>query len=89
MSSPPVLVYPQPDQLFILDTDASNTGIGAVLSQVRDGQEKVSAYFSKSLSKPERNYCVTQKELLAIVRAVEHFHHYLYGPKFLVRTDRG
>ncbi|MBJ5570554.1 Ty3/Gypsy family RNase HI domain-containing protein, partial [Salmonella enterica subsp. enterica serovar Typhimurium] len=87
LSSAPVLAYPQPDQSFILDTDASNTGIGAVLSQVQDGQEKVIAYFSKPLSEPERNYCVTRKDLLAVVKAVEHFHHYLYGQKFLVRTD--
>ncbi|MBJ4962376.1 Ty3/Gypsy family RNase HI domain-containing protein [Salmonella enterica subsp. enterica serovar Mbandaka] len=89
LSSAPVLGYPQPDQPFILDTDASNTGIGAVLSQVQDGQEKVIAYFSKSLSKPERNYCVTRKELLAVVKAVEHFLHYLYGQKFLIRIDHG
>ncbi|MBJ5505560.1 hypothetical protein JGG47_23625, partial [Salmonella enterica subsp. enterica serovar Derby] len=89
LSSAPILAYPRPDQPFILDTDASNTGIGAVLSQVQDGQEKVIAYFSKSLSKPERNYCVTRKELLAVVKAVEHFHHYLYGQKLLVRTDHG
>ncbi|MBJ5594241.1 RNA-directed DNA polymerase, partial [Salmonella enterica subsp. enterica serovar Typhimurium] len=61
LSSPPVLAYPQPDQPFILDTDASYTGIAAVLSQVQDGQEKVIAYFSKSLSKPECNYCVNPK----------------------------
>ncbi|GFT29869.1 retrovirus-related Pol polyprotein from transposon 297 [Trichonephila clavipes] len=71
---------------FILDTDASNESVGAVLSQEIDGQEFV-AYWSKCLSKPERNYCVTRKELLAIVKAIEHFHHYLYGQKFLLRTD--
>ncbi|GFS97609.1 retrovirus-related Pol polyprotein from transposon 17.6 [Trichonephila clavipes] len=87
LTSSPILIYPQPDKPFILDTDASNESVGAVLSQEIDGQERVVAYWSKSLSKPERNYCVTRKELLAIVKAIEHFHHYLYGQKFLLRTD--
>jgi hypothetical protein len=39
------------------------------------------------LSKPEQNYCVTRRELLAIVKAVDYFHQYLYGRKFLIRTD--
>ncbi|GBM89606.1 Retrovirus-related Pol polyprotein from transposon 297, partial [Araneus ventricosus] len=71
-----------------VDTDASNEGIGAVLSQKIGNEECVIAYFSKSLGKPERNYCVTRKELLAIVKSIEHFHHYLYGRKFLLRTDQ-
>ncbi|GFV91580.1 retrovirus-related Pol polyprotein from transposon 412 [Trichonephila clavipes] len=87
LTSSPILIYPQPDKPFILDTDASNEIVGAVLSQEIDGQERVLAYWSKCLSKPERNYCVTRKELLAIVKAIEHFHHYLYGEKFLLRTD--
>ncbi|GFT37120.1 retrovirus-related Pol polyprotein from transposon 17.6 [Trichonephila clavipes] len=87
LTSSPILIYPQPDKPFILDTDASNETVGAVLSQEIDGQERVVAYWSKCLSKPERNYCVTRKELLAIVKAIEHFHHYLYGQKFLLRTD--
>ncbi|GBN32942.1 Retrovirus-related Pol polyprotein from transposon 297 [Araneus ventricosus] len=65
----------------------NNEGIGAALSQNIGNQERVIAYFSKSLGKPERNYCVTRKELLAIVKSIEHFHHYLYGRKFLLRTD--
>ncbi|GFW52008.1 retrovirus-related Pol polyprotein from transposon opus [Trichonephila clavipes] len=85
LTSSPILIYPQPDKPFILDTDASNESVGAVLSQEIDGQERVVAYWSKCLSKPERNYCVTRKELLAIVKAIEHFHHYLYGQK--TRTD--
>ncbi|GFY27539.1 hypothetical protein TNCV_2071571 [Trichonephila clavipes] len=85
LTSSPILIYPQPDKPFILDTDASNESVGAVLSQEIDGQERVVAYWSKCLSKPERNYCVTRKELLAIVKAIEHFH--LYGQKFLLRTD--
>ncbi|GFW93036.1 retrovirus-related Pol polyprotein from transposon 17.6 [Trichonephila clavipes] len=87
LTSSPILIYPQPDKPFILDTDASTESVGAVLSQEIDGQERVVAYWSKCLSKPERNYCVTRKELLAIVKAIEHFHHYLYGQKFLLRTD--
>ncbi|GFV94669.1 retrovirus-related Pol polyprotein from transposon 17.6 [Trichonephila clavipes] len=87
LTSSPILIYPQPDKPFILDTDASNESVGAVLSQEIDGQKRVVAYWSKCLSKPERNYCVTRKELLAIVKAIEHFHHYLYGQKFLLRTD--
>ncbi|GFV16328.1 retrovirus-related Pol polyprotein from transposon 412 [Trichonephila clavipes] len=87
LTSSPILIYPQPDKPFILDTDASNESVGAVLSQEIDGQERVVAYWSKCLSKPERNYCVTRKKLLAIVKAIEHFHHYLYGQKFLLRTD--
>ncbi|GBM35011.1 Retrovirus-related Pol polyprotein from transposon 297 [Araneus ventricosus] len=71
---------------FILDADSSNEGIGAVLSQKIGNEECVIAYFNNSLGKPERNY-VTRKELLDIVKSIEHFHHYLYGRKFLLRTD--
>ncbi|UYV63839.1 K02A2.6-like [Cordylochernes scorpioides] len=75
LSSPSMLAYPDPGEQFILDTDASNIGIRAVLSQPQDGVERVIAYFSKTLSKPERNYCVTRKRLLAIVKSIEHFRH--------------
>lgn len=46
--------------MFILDTDACDTGI-AVLTQVQEGMEKVIVYYSKTLGKPERRYCVTRK----------------------------
>ena len=87
MSSAPVLAFPDQQAEFILDTDASNTGLGAVLSQRVDDQEKVIGYYSRQLSRPERRYCVTRKELLAIVKSLAHFHPYLYGRKFLLRTD--
>ncbi|GFW57512.1 retrovirus-related Pol polyprotein from transposon 17.6 [Trichonephila clavipes] len=87
LTSAPILAYSEIGEQFILDTDASHESNGAVLSQDIGGQERVIAYFSKCLSKPERNYCVTKKELLAIVKAVEHFHPYLYGQRFLLRTD--
>ena len=83
----PVLGYPQSDGKYWLDTDASNQAIGAVLSQLQDGEEKPLAYYSQALSRQERQYCVTRWELLAIVKAVRHFHPYLYGPHFTIRTD--
>lgn len=85
--APPILSFPTTEGRFILDTDASNHGIGAVLSQQQGEEEKVIAYFSCVFSKVERNYCVTRQELLAVVDAVKSFHHYLYGRKFSVRTD--
>ena len=85
--SAPVLAFPDFRQPFILDTDASDVGMGAVLSQVLDGQERVIAYASRTLSKPERRYCVTRRELLAVVTFVQHFRPYLLGSRFLLRTD--
>lgn len=87
LTSAPVLGYPNPQRDYILDTDASNDGAGAVLSQIQQGQERVIAYFSKTFSASERNYCVTRKELLAAILSVKHFRSYLYGHKFRLRTD--
>ena len=64
-------------------------GEGAVLSQLQNGQEKVISYFSKCLSRSERQYCTTRKELLAVVLAVKHFQHNLFGQKFTIRIDQG
>ena len=83
----PILAYPSVGTPYILDTDSSQTAVGAVLSQVQEGQERVIAYFSKALTDCELNYCVTRKELLAVIRALEKFHSYVYGSKTLIRTD--
>ena len=62
---------------FWIYTDASDIGMGAVLSQVdENGIEKVIAYGSRLLSKPERNYCVTRRELLVVVTFVRQFRPY-------------
>ncbi|XP_067656480.1 uncharacterized protein [Haliotis asinina] len=61
--------------------------MGAVLSPVQDGSEKVKAYASKTLSKQERNHCVTRRELLAVVTFIKYFRHYFYVREFLIRTD--
>ncbi len=85
----PILSYPTPNDPFVLDTDASGFGLGSVLSQIREGREYVIAYYSHALSRPEQQYCVTRRELLAIVMSLKHFHHYLYGRHITVRTDHG
>lgn len=73
---------------FILTTDASNAGIGAILTQTNsEGQEVMIAAFSKSLDKCQLNYSVTDKELLGVVKGIENFRHYLLGRKFKLRTD--
>ena len=87
MISAPFLAHPDFTKPFILDTDASSTCIGAVLSQIQDNKERVIAFASKSLSKSERKYCVTRKELLSIVTFTKYFRHYLLGRKFFIRTD--
>ena len=72
---------------FILDVDASDLGIGAVLHQVQGGKETVFVDASRSLNKAEANYCITEKELLAARYFKEYFRQYLLGRRFLVRSD--
>ena len=85
-----VLVFPDFTKPFLLDTDASNTGIGGVLSQLdEEGKEHVIAFASRILSKSERRYCVTRRELLAVVVFTEQFRPYLLGREFTLRTDHG
>ncbi len=87
LTEAPLLAHPDFSQPFILDTDASDLAIGSVLSQKIDGVERAVAFASRTLSKSERKYCVTRKELLAVVFFVKHFRHYLYGREFTLRTD--
>lgn len=86
----PILGYPDLNGgMFVLDTDATNDSIGAVLSQIQDGKETVIAYASRTLSSAEKNFCVTRKEMLALVYFVKHFTQYLLGREFLLRIDHG
>ena len=86
LTTAPVLAYPQFQDgasAFILHTDASDRGLGAVLEQ--DG--RVVAYTSRALTQSERNYSVIQRECLAVVYAVKQFRHYLLGRPFQLFTD--
>ena len=71
-----------------LDTDASSVGLGAVLSHIMpNGEERPIEFISRTLSAAERNYAQIDREALGIVWGVKRFHLYLYGRKFLLRTD--
>ena len=83
----PILGMPRDDGTYYLDTDASDRGLGAVLSQDQDGREVVLAYASRTLSQPERNYDVTRRELLAVVYGLKVYRQYLLGRQFVIRTD--
>ena len=87
LTNPPVLVLPNQEDEFILDTDASDSAIGGELIQLQGGQEKVIAYASHALTTEQQRYCTTRKELLAVVRLTRQFRHYLLGKPFTVRTD--
>ena len=83
------LTYPKKEGTYILDTDASDSGISGVLSQVQEGCERVICYGSKKLSKTQRNSCVTRRELLAAITFITKYQHYLLGHSFILRTDHG
>ena len=87
MTTAPVVAMPHDDGNYRHDTDASGDAIGGVLSQVQDGEERVVAFASRLLSHAEKNYCVTRRELLAVVYFIKHFRAYLLGHHFLLRTD--
>ena len=77
--SAPVLAYPLSEGLFILDTDASAHSVGGVLSQVQDGAERVIAYASKTLCRSRQRYCVTYRELYAVVNVRKTFQTFPVG----------
>lgn len=87
LMSTPILPYPDPKKPYVLDTDASREGLRAVLSKDVDGMEQAVAFFSCKLTIPEKNYCVTKREPLAIVKTLQYFNSYLYGAEFQNRTD--
>lgn len=87
----PLLCHPNPDKVFILEVDASTTGVGAILSQHQENSTKPMpcAFFSKKLSSAESNYDIGNRELLAVKLALEEWRHWLEGARhpFVVLTD--
>ena len=79
MISKPVLVHPDPNKTFYLQTDASTKGVGAVLTQEADGtkKQKLIAYFSATFTLTEANYDIYEKEFLAVLKALEHWRVHL------------
>ena len=87
LASAPVLALPCDDAQTILDVDASDTGLGAVLSNVNNGEERPVAYASRTYNPCEKSYCITRRELLAMIFGLKHFRQYCLGHHVIVRTD--
>ena len=88
LTEAPVLAYPNFQQSFTLETDASGIGLGAVLSQQQeDGVFRPIAFASRTLQNHERNYGISELEALGVVWAVKHFRPYIYGHHCTVYTD--
>ena len=88
LQSAELLVHFDPRKELILASDASEYGVGAVLShKMEDGSERPVGYVSRSLTDAERNYSTLEKEALAIIFGVKKFHQFLYGHSFTIKTD--
>jgi len=88
--SAPVLAAPLDSGQYLLDTDASETGLAAVLQQEQPNgvtPPRVIAYASRALSKAELSYCTTRKELLAVIYGLKQFRQHLLAREFVIRTD--
>jgi len=82
-----ILALPNDEGTYVIFTDASDFGLGAVLSQEQFCAEKVIAYVSRTLNAAELKYETTRKELLALVYGLKQFRQYLTGRHFIIRTD--
>ena len=87
LTQAPCLTFPKADCRFMLDTDASDYAIGGVLSQIQEGEERVIAYYSKTLNPTQQRYCTTKRELLAVKACIENWEHFLRLEEFGLRTD--
>ena len=86
MSDSPVLKLPDVTKKFVLRTDFSGTGVGAVLLQYHDNVPHPVAYASRKLFDGETRYSI-ESELLAVVWAIQRFKYYLLGATFILEVD--
>ena len=84
IASAPVLAYYNPNKPMILQTDASCKGLGACLLQ----NERPIYFASRALTETQKGYVAIELESLAVTWAMEKFHHFLYGNKFILETDQ-
>ncbi|XP_061705624.1 uncharacterized protein K02A2.6-like [Cydia pomonella] len=87
LTSTNVLAHYDPKKTLIVTCDASARGVGGVLAQPGPTGERPVAYASRSLTSAEKNYSQIHREALAIIYCMKKFHQYLYGRKFVLRTD--
>lgn len=87
LTEKPVIVMADLTKPFVLRTDASDRGLGAVLLQEKEGVLHPVSYISKKLNDAEKNYSTIEKECLAIVWSIRKFEPYLYGTRFIIETD--
>ena len=92
LTAPPILALPKATRPYMIDTDASAYAIGAVLLQQQDEDDPTSwatvGYWSKTLTKEQRNYSATERECYTVVWATLTLRPYIEGTKFVVRTDQ-
>jgi len=83
----PILVAPSDDGQYVLDTDASDTALGAVLQQEQNEKLHVIGYASRTLTPAETRYCITRRELLGVIFGLKKYRQHLLGRPIIVRTD--
>ncbi len=87
LTNAPILKCADPSLPYEITSDASDTGVGAVLSQKDDKGSRPIAYTSRKLSPTEQDYSTPEKELLGIIHALQTRRSYLHGAKFVINTD--